>query len=88
MSDKLEKLRIDLEKARERRVKLNNRIELLERRIQEAEAAEVNDLVRSAKVTPEQLAELLRQSADTTPNPAALAAIGVSLEQEGSEDEV
>lgn len=88
MSDKLEKLRIDLEKARERRVKLNNRIELLERRIQEAEAAEVNDLVRSAKVTPEQLAELLRQSADTTPNPAVLTAIGASFEKEGSEDEV
>lgn len=82
MSDKLEKLRIDLEKARERRVKLNNRIELLERRIQEAEAAEVNDLVRSAKVTPEQLAELLRQSADTTPNPAALSAVGAIFEQE------
>lgn len=88
MRDKLEKLRIDLEKARERRVKLNNRIELLERRIQEAEAAEVNDLVRSAKVTPEQLAELLRQSVDTTPNPATLAAIGASFEKEGSEDEV
>lgn len=88
MSDKLEKLRIDLEKARERRVKLNNRIELLERRIQEAEAAEVNDLVRSAKVTPEQLAELLRQSADTPPNPAVLTAIGASFEKEGSEDEV
>lgn len=88
MSDKLEKLRIDLEKARERRVKLNNRIELLERRIQEAEAAEVNDLVRSAKVTPEQLAALLRQSADATPNPAALSAVGAIFEQEVSEDEV
>lgn len=87
MSDKLEKLRIDLEKARERRVKLNNRIELLERRIQEAEAAEVNDLVRSARVTPEQLAELLRQSADTTPNPAALSAVGAIFEKEDRNDE-
>ena len=44
-------------------------IESLERRIQEAEAAEVNEMVRTAKVTPEQLAALLRQSTNTTPNP-------------------
>ena len=71
MIEKLEKLRAMLEKEKERRIKLNNRIEILERRIQEAEAAEVNEMVRSAKVSPEQLAALLRQSATTTPNPAA-----------------
>ena len=49
MSEKLEKLRAMLEKEKERRIKLNNRIEILERRIQEAEAAEVNEMVRSAK---------------------------------------
>ena len=53
-------------------------IESLERRIQEAEAAEVNEMVRTAKVTPEQLAALLRQSANTTPNPAALSAVGAT----------
>ena len=73
MIEKLEKLHAMLEKEKERRIKLNNRIEILERRIQEAEAAEVNEMVRSAKVSPEQLAALLRQSATTTPNPAALA---------------
>ena len=72
MSEKLEKLRAMLEKEKERRIKLNNRIEILERRIQEAEAAEVNEMVRSAKVSPEQLAALLRQSANASPNPAAL----------------
>ena len=88
MSEKLEKLRAMLEKEKERRIKLNNRIEILERRIQEAEAAEVNEMVRSAKVSPEQLAALLRQSANATPNPAALAAVGVSFEKEENEDEV
>ena len=63
MSEKLDKLRASLEKERERRIKINTRIESLERRIQEAEAAEVNEMVRTAKVTPEQLAALLRQSA-------------------------
>ena len=82
MSEKLEKLRAMLEKEKERRIKLNNRIEILERRIQEAEAAEVNEMVRSAKVSPEQLAALLRQSATTTPNPAALSAVGATFDKE------
>ena len=62
-------------------------IEILERRIQEAEAAEVNEMVRSAKVSPEQLAALLRQSATTTPNPAALAAVGATFDKEDDSDE-
>ena len=82
MSEKLEKLRAMLEKEKERRIKLNNRIEILERRIQEAEAAEVNEMVRSAKVSPEQLAALLRQSANITPNPDALAAVGATFDKE------
>ena len=72
MSEKSDKLRAMLEKEKERRIKLNNRIEILERRIQEEDSAEVNEMVRTAKVTPEQLAALLRQSATATPNPAAL----------------
>ena len=51
MSEKLDKLRASLEKEKERRIKINNRIESLERRIQEAEAAKVNEMVRTAKVT-------------------------------------
>ena len=88
MSEKLDKLRASLEKEKERRIKINNRIESLERRIQEAEAAKVNEMVRTAKVTPEQLAALLRQSANTTPNPAALAAVGATFDKEDDSDEV
>ena len=87
MIEKLEKLHAMLEKEKERRIKLNNRIEILERRIQEAEAAEVNEMVRSAKVSPEQLAALLRQSATTTPNLAALAAVGAVFAKEDDSDE-
>ena len=61
MSEKLDKLRATLKKEQERRIKLNNRIAVLERRIQEEEAAEVSSMVRTANVTPEQLAALLRQ---------------------------
>lgn len=80
MSEKLDKLRADLAKARERRVQLNGRIELLERRIEEMEKVEVAEMVRTANVTPEQLALLLKQAASTTPNPAALAAAGVTFD--------
>ena len=52
MSEKLDKLRADLARARERRIQLNNRIELLERRIAEAEKVEVAEMVRVANLTP------------------------------------
>ena len=87
MSEKLDKLRASLENERERRIKINTRIESLERRIQEAEAAEVNEMVRTAKVTPEQLAALLRQSATSTPTPAALSAVGATFNKEDDSNE-
>ena len=87
MSEKLDKLRATLKKEQERRIKLNNRIEILERRIQEEEAAEVSNMVRTANVTPEQLAALLRQSATTTPNPAALSAVGATFEKEDADED-
>ena len=81
MSEKSDKLRAMLEKEKERRIKI------LERRIQEEDSAEVNEMVRTAKVTPEQLAALLRQSATTTPNPAALSAVGATFEKEVDADD-
>ena len=87
MSEKSDKLRAMLEKERERRIKLNNRIEILERRILEEDSAEVNEMVRTAKVTPEQLAALLRQSATSTPTPAALSAVDATIDKEESDNE-
>ena len=87
MSEKLDKLRASLEKERERRIKINTRIESLERRIQEEDSAEVNEMVRTANVTPEQLAALLRQAATATPNPAALSAVGATFNKEDDSNE-
>ena len=39
-------------------------------------------MVRVANLTPEQLAALLQQNANTTPNPAALAAVGANTNEE------
>ena len=55
--------------------------------IQEEDSAEVNEMVRTAKVTPEQLAALLRQSATTTPTPAALSAVGATFNKEDDSNE-
>ena len=55
--------------------------------VEEEDSAEVNEMVRTAKVTPEQLAALLRQSATATPNPAALSAVGATFEKEVDADE-
>ena len=59
----------------------------LDRLKAEEEAAEVSSMVRTANVTPEQLAALLRQSATATPNPAALSAVGATFEKEVDADE-
>ena len=88
MSEKLDKLRATLKKEQERRIKLNNRIAVLERRIQEEEAAEVSSMVRTANVTPEQLAILLRQAATMPPTPAALPAVGAEFDKEEINDEI
>ena len=48
MSEKSDKLRAMLEKEKERRIKLNNRIEILERRIQESATATPNPAALSA----------------------------------------
>ena len=87
MSEKLDKMRADLAKAKERRIQLSNRIELLERRIAEAEKVEVAEMVRTANVTPEQLAMLLKQAASAPPNPAALTAAGVTFDNKEDMDE-
>ena len=83
MSEKSDKLRAMLAKEKERRIKLNNRIEILERRIQEEDSAEVNEMVRTAKVTPEQLAALLRQSATATPEPGCAVCRGSNFREGG-----
>ncbi len=64
MSEKLEKLRADLAKAKDRRIQLNNRNELLERRIAEAEKVEVSEMVRSANEKLEKLRADLAKAKD------------------------
>ena len=82
MSEKLDKLRAELARARGRRIQVNNPIELLEPRIAHAEKVELAAPVRVANLTPEPPAAPLPQHAPTTPHPAALAAVGANTNQE------
>lgn len=62
MNPKLSKLHAELDKNTERIQKLQARNEALQRKIQEAEDAEILGIVRTCSMTPEQLSELIRAS--------------------------
>ena len=82
MSEKLDRMKATLATAKERRIQLNNRIEYLERNISELEKIELAEMVRTANVTPEQLAELLKQAASAPPTPATLEDVGATFDDD------
>ena len=59
MANKLDKLRLELKKAREKRDEWIARTRELEKKVIEEENTQINELVRSVHRTPESLAELL-----------------------------
>ena len=67
MSEKLEKLVREIEKAKEKRAGLDKKIRELEDRYREQENTEIHDIVREANLSPEMLAELIARSQDTLP---------------------
>lgn len=67
MGIKLEKIGADLEKARKKRAEWDSKVKDLERRYREEENTEIHEMVHAAKLTPEQLAELIRKSAALMP---------------------
>ena len=63
MSDKLDRIGADLEKARKKRAEWDARVKDLERRYREEENSEIHEMVHAANLNPEQLSELLRMFA-------------------------
>ncbi|MCF0128088.1 MAG: DUF4315 family protein [Pseudobutyrivibrio sp.] len=59
MMTKTEKLSLELEKARAKRIEWEERVKDLEVRLKEAQNTEIHEMVRAANLTPAQLAELL-----------------------------
>lgn len=67
MANKLDRLRLELKKARDKRDKWAARAETLEQKVTEEENLQICDLVRSVSLTPEALAELLHQRTAEVP---------------------
>lgn len=67
MSEKLERIARDIEKAKEKRAALDKKIRELEEKFTEQENTEIHEAVRAPNLTPEQLAELIRLSKTTLP---------------------
>lgn len=65
---KKEKIAAEIAKAKEKRQELNERIAELERRYKEVETLEMHEIIRRAKLTPEELKEILERSPLTKKN--------------------
>ena len=61
MSEKLEKLGTELERARKKQTLWEEKVKHLEEKYRETENTEICTLVRSAELTPDELAELLKR---------------------------
>ena len=59
---KKERIAAEMEKLNQKRQELTDRLAELEKRYKEEETLELHDMIRKAKVTPEELAEILANS--------------------------
>ena len=59
---KKERIAAEIVKAKEKRQELNEKIAELERRYKEVETLEMHEIIRKAKLTPEELKEILDRS--------------------------
>ena len=81
---RLNRLRDELNKARKRRDEWESKVKDLERRYKEAENTCIHDMVHTANLTPEQLAELIRAASSGQPYVLPASVVGA---ERGSEDE-
>ncbi len=67
MATKLERLGMELEKARAKRAEWEAKVKDLERRYREEENTEIHEMVHAANLTPGELAALIRLAAVSMP---------------------
>lgn len=76
MSARLDKIGVDLEKARKKKAEWDSRVRELEKKYKEVENSEIHEMVHAANLTPDQLSELLRRFAsDMVPKPETIKEI-------------
>lgn len=63
--NKLEKLKAELEKARAKRSLWDEKVKVLERKCKEEENSQIFEIVHAAKLTPEELADLIQKARAT-----------------------
>ena len=68
MSVRLERIAAEREKARRKRDEWDSRMKEWDQKYQEQENAEIHEMVHAARLTPEQLAEVLRKLQHSAPD--------------------
>ena len=87
MSKRLEMIAQELEKLRKRRTRMDEQIRELEDKYKETENTEIHEIVHAAKLTPEQLAKVLKSLQHGLPQgniPGEV--LGVKEKDENSEE--
>ena len=90
MYEKLDKLRADLERAREKKSEIEAKIKNLEQRLKEAEEAQILADVKALNLSPGQLARFLQMAANgqlAVPSKEGVEKITAPEEQEEWTDE-
>ena len=72
MSAKLDRIGEERDKALRRREEWDARYKEMDKRYREQENTEIHDLGHAFNLTPEQLGQLLRQTAQSLPSPEAV----------------
>ncbi len=88
MSEKLEKIGADRDRAKEKRDQWDARYKELCQKYIQQENTEIHEMVRAQNMTPDQLAEILKALQNGMfPSPAAMPGAGASTTSENKEDE-
>ncbi|NCC43985.1 MAG: DUF4315 family protein [Clostridia bacterium] len=73
MGAKLDKIGLDLKRARAKRMEWDSKVKERERKYKEEENTEIHDMVHAANITPEQLAELIQRMNEAVPEPQIMS---------------
>ena len=88
MLERLEKLKVELEKAKSKRAEWDARVKTLEKKVSEEEKTTVHEMVKAADLTPEELARLIAFSKNHIPGETPVEQIvNQESDTEESEDE-
>ena len=86
MAQRLDKIKADLEAAKEKRAWWDNRIRYLEKKLSDEEKTIVHDIVKAADLTPEELAQVIAYAKKHLPGGAPITATTDETKEEIDEE--